>query len=357
VAPDLKCARLGYTAALWPSIDSDPAACARAVAGQFAGGELFAAGSGFAAYDFTVQRNLSVAALTQLSVTGERPFGIGNPWGGARNSVFDAAFYNPVPASWMPGDRLANVRHRMLAPAERAPPTATELGGWSAAQFLGVEGMFNVNSVSPEAWTVLLGRTVLGWTDATGNAVDLENPFFVFGQSSGYAPANARGVRHFSDRAIQTLASNLAAKIAARPRPFRSLEEFVNSGVLQEAIEASGLNSRPEFCVDVGGVPPRYSANYLTQAAVLNTLAPLLAVRSDTFTIRVYAEALNPALPSGDSDRVAARAWCEAVVQRLPEFVDPHEDAATWPPAMADNQTLGRRFRIVAFRWLGPDDI
>ena len=357
VAPDLKSAQLDYAAALWPSIGSDPAACARAVGGQFASGELFAAGSGFIAYDFTVQRNLSIAALAQLSVDGARPFGIGNPWGGARNGVFDAAFFNPVPAGWMPGDFLPSVRHRVLIPAEGAPPTAAALGGWAAAQFLGVEGMFNVNSVSAEAWTVLLGRTVLGWRDAAGQELDLENPFFVFAQSAGYAPANARGVRRFSDRAIQTLASKLTAKIAARPRPFRSLEKFVNSGVLQEAIDETGLNRRPEFCADIGGVPPRFSANYLTQAAVLNTLAPLLAARSDTFTIRVYGEALNPALPVGDNERVAARAWCEALVQRLPEFVEPSESAAVWPPALADNRSLGRRFRIVAFRWLGPDDI
>ncbi|HLP03210.1 MAG TPA: hypothetical protein VK163_14385, partial [Opitutaceae bacterium] len=95
----------------------------------------------------------------------------------------------------------------------------------------------------------------------------------------------------------------------------------------------------------------------LTQAAVLNTLGPLLAVRSDTFTIRVAAEALSPVLPTGDPDRVAARAWCEAVVQRLPEFVDPAEGAAVWPPATNTNRELGRRFRIVQFRWLGPDDI
>ena len=185
----------------------------------------------------------------------------------------------------------------------------------------------------------------------------LENPFFGFAQSAPFAPASARGARHFPDEAIQTLATTLSGRIAARGRPFRSVAEFVGSGVLGEAIEAAGLNSRAEYCTDIGGPPPRYSANYLTQAGVLNTVAPLLTVRSDTFVVRVCAEALNPALPSGDGDRVAARAWCEALVQRLPEFVHPSESAETWPPASAINQTLGRRFRIVAFRWLGPGDL
>ncbi len=356
-APDLKSAQIGYAAEFWKSVGADPVANAGAVARQFAAGELFATGRRLAAYDCTVQRNLSIAALAQLSVPGERAFGVGNPWGGARNAVFDEACFNPVPESWRAGDRLPNVRYRVVNAAGAGDPGAAELGGVDAARFLGVDGMFNVNSVSPEAWAVVLGRAVLGWTDSSGVTHDLENPFFVFGQSASFAPAEARGVRCFSDGAIQTLAAGLAGRIAARPRPFRSLAEFVGSGVLQEAIDAAGLNTRAELVADIGGPPERWSANWLGQAAVLNTLAPLLAVRSDTFTIRVAAEALNPALAADDPGRVVARAWCEAVVQRLPEFVDPSEDAATWPPAVGVNQTLGRRFRIVAFRWLGPDDI
>ena len=356
--PDLRSARLEYAAEYWKSTGADPVDAAKAVAAQFAGGELFAVGGGFAAYDFTVQRNLSVAALAQVSAPGERAFGVGQPWGGARNAVFDEAFFNPVPESWMPGQRLPNVRHRVLDQRDVPPPSATELGGLGAARFLGVEGMLNVNSVSPSAWTVALGRTVLGWAAADGTTTDLENPFFAYAQSAPFAPAAARGVRCFSDEAVQRLARELAQRIAARPRPFRSLAEFVNSGVLQEAIDAAGLNSRADCLGDIGGVAPaRCSANWLSQAAVLNTLAPLLAVRSDTFTIRVAAEALNPTLDVGDPERVAARAWCEAVVQRLPEYVDAGEDAMIWPATLAANQALGRRFRIVAFRWLGPDDI
>jgi len=356
--PDLRSARLEYAAEYWKSTGADPVDAAKAVAAQFAGGELFAVGGGFAACDFTVQRNLSIAALAQVSAPGERPFGVGQPWGGARNAVFDEAFFNPVPGSWIQGERLPNVRHRVLDRGDAAPPGASELGGVGAARFVGVEGMLNVNSVSPAAWTVVLGRAVLGWKAADGTTADLENPFFVFAQSAPFAPAAARGVRCFSDEAVQRLAKALAARIRARPRPFRSLAEFLNSGVLQEAIDAAGLNSRADCLGDIGGVAPaRFSANWLSQAAVLNTLAPLLAVRSDTFTIRVAAEALNPTLDAGDPERVAARAWCEAVVQRLPAYVDASEDAMDWPASAVENQQLGRRFRIVAFRWLGPDDI
>jgi hypothetical protein len=71
----------------------------------------------------------------------------------------------------------------------------------------------------------------------------------------------------------------------------------------------------------------------------------VITCRSDTFTIRGYGETKN------SKDEVTARAWCEAVVQRVPDFVDPEDEAHS---AIADlspvNQTFGRRFEIVSFR-------
>jgi Tfp pilus assembly protein PilX len=80
--------------------------------------------------------------------------------------------------------------------------------------------------------------------------------------------------------------------------------------------------------------PPTGSPDY-TQ--ILTALGPMLAVRSDTFRIRAYGEALNPADPA----RIEAAAYCEAIVQRTPEPMP----------------GFGRRFVITYFRWLGPEDI
>ncbi|MCB1132939.1 MAG: hypothetical protein KDN05_17580, partial [Verrucomicrobiae bacterium] len=67
--------------------------------------------------------------------------------------------------------------------------------------------------------------------------------------------------------------------------------------------------------------------------------------RSDTFTVRGYGEARDA------SGKVLARSWCEAVVQRVPTFVDPRDEEHT---AMKDlspvNERFGRRFEIVSFR-------
>jgi hypothetical protein len=70
---------------------------------------------------------------------------------------------------------------------------------------------------------------------------------------------------------------------------------------------------------------------------IMAVLGPLLTTRSDTFRIRAYGEAVNPADPS----RIESVAWCEAMVQRTPEALP----------------GFGRRFVVTSFRWLGPDDI
>ncbi|HEY9247829.1 MAG TPA: hypothetical protein VIO38_01805, partial [Rariglobus sp.] len=92
---------------------------------------------------------------------------------------------------------------------------------------------------------------------------------------------------------------------------------------------------------------------YVTQADVLQKIGPVLSARSDTFVIRTYGDASNPATGSVDG-----RAWCEAVVQRLPELVDPSQPAETAMSALNPaNRDFGRRYRVVSFRWLSPADL
>ena len=109
-----------------------------------------------------------------------------------------------------------------------------------------------------------------------------------------------------------------------------------------------GPNSLVHIINDSGvGIP-----GYLTQADVLQSLAPVITARSDTFTVRGYGEAKDS---NGD---VVARAWCEAVVQRVPEFVDPTTPAeSAIASATLVNQTFGRRFEIVSFRRLHRDEL
>ncbi len=93
---------------------------------------------------------------------------------------------------------------------------------------------------------------------------------------------------------------------------------------------------------------------WLTQADVLQAIGPVISARSDTFTIRTYGEVANPV-----TGETSARAWCEAVVQRLPDYVNTTDPATVAPASLTagDNKTFGRRFRVVSFRWLSPDAI
>ena len=64
---------------------------------------------------------------------------------------------------------------------------------------------------------------------------------------------------------------------------------------------------------------------------------------------------------------VLSKAWAEAVVQRLPEYLDQTDSALTGGTALGDatdptllntiNKTFGRRLKVVSFRWLSPSDI
>ena len=190
----------------------------------------------------------------------------------------------------------------------------------------------------------------------------------------------------------------LAREIVKQVRlrgPFYSLADFINrepqadstdrrvKGALQAAIDAgtdsdfgaklpiSQINRAyfdPAYLIAVDDLDRSYagraasagsvgegSSGYLTQADLLAHLGPLLTTRSDTFLIRAYGETLDPL-----DGTVQARAWCEGVVQRYPDFVDAAnapETAVDDPDLTTVNQALGRQFRLISFRWLSEDDV
>lgn len=92
---------------------------------------------------------------------------------------------------------------------------------------------------------------------------------------------------------------------------------------------------------------------WLTQADVLQVIGPALTVRSDTFRIRAYGEATDP-----NTGTPIAKAWCEAVVQRMPDYVDGSDLVSDLPDQLIPvNQKFGRRFNTVSFKWLSPNEI
>ncbi len=115
--------------------------------------------------------------------------------------------------------------------------------------------------------------------------------------------------------------------------------------------EIATLN--PAFREALAGPVAYGSAAYVDQADLLRSFAAQLTPRGDTFVIRSYGDALDA------SGNVVARAWCEAVVQRVPDYFDPADEPHLSQAELKSsaNKTFGRKLEIVTFRWLNPDEV
>ena len=334
---------------------------------------------------------------------------------GLNRTLWDKYFFSTVPSALTQGNiddaayQLPNSRHTLhrdnsaaLAPADLAGAAAFN----TAAAHLLLDGGFNINSTSVEAWRAVLGSlNGLAYdptTDGAGSALSF--PFSRFVTPKGGTGDPWQGYRTLTQDQITQLATNIVAEVKARG-PFLSLADFVNrrlvagatglKGALQAALDATTTGSGATNPASVatstvypslpatqpagyyyldamrGGTadtPPygtlaAFAPGMVSQADILSSLGATLTARSDTFTVRTYGEVLNPV--SGASE---GRAWAEAVVQRLPDYVDSTDTtllaanggtgAATAPAATGTtNRTYGRRFGIVSFRWLTPNDI
>ncbi len=164
------------------------------------------------------------------------------------------------------------------------------------------------------------------------------------------------------NHAAMAMAEIIVDKIRSYGNPvFGTVAEFIGSGILQDAIdEVRWQTSGGGGIAEVGlnwyfdGAEwrriPRASPSFLTQDDLLATLGSVLTARSDTFIVRAYGDAHNPV-----TGRVEARAWLEAVVQRVPTPINP--DASGVEPQNPSTDRFGRKFEVVQFRWLEPDEI
>jgi len=358
---------------------------------------------------------LSIGALQHLALPGARPFSVGNSWGATADingtpaaQLFDRFFFSGLTPAVTPsteGNALVLPNPLLRVAPRLATGTSTTVEDLRTAptarssKLLLQGGAFNVNSTNVAAWAAVL-RSVrfpasafnyLVADGATGTAAETgettasvqsgDAQFFRFSQSAqetyNAEPGLAAGAgntsaanTHLFRQGMITLDADkvtaLAAQIVALVRarhaasgPFRSLADFLSPApdfldatggqisLLEKAIADAAIN------VDAAGNPIEFSSQFLTQGDIMTALAPMLFPRSDTFVIRTYGEAVNPATGATEG-----RAWAEATVQRTPEYFDPAEDATVAPADLnAINQTYGRRFKVVSFRWLTRSDL
>ena len=313
-------------------------------------------------------------------------------------ALWDGWFFSTIPQSgaFVPGqDRLPNAR---LVFDLRAPLVAGDVrSGLSPATHLVIEGAFNVNSTSVEAWAAhlsgLRGLSLNGESNLSAPFPrTLRQPQNSTDAGNGVSDQAFAGFRNLTDNDIYNRAAGtgLAVELVREIRkrgPFLSLGHFVNrrlvssgapdaafglKGALQAALDRSTVNAGfPASDKGTIGTSERIAYSdpdaaegymntgipgWVTQADILQILGPSLSARSDTFLIRAYGDAVNPA-----TGGIAGRAWCEAVAQRLPDYVVPRNgssgNAPEDTPTDPANKTFGRRYQIVSFRWLSPEDI
>lgn len=304
-------------------------------------------------------------------------------------------------------------------------PGAGEINGsLSVAAFMMVDGGFNVNSTSVNAWKSLLSglnniqvpvfdtlTNSMVYTRSTDTTPEKKNVFSRFAlpmNSENSIGVNTtdnnhwEGFRSLSDDHITELATNIVTEIKSRGPSF-SLADFINrklettgdhwrSGAIQSAIDATnemsgtptGINAEmlkdypytmnKEGSVSgarlsepyartgysdggaasnslkgftVGGAP-----GYLMQADILNSIGPFLNNRSNTFTIRTYGDSTDI------HGTVTSKAYLEVVVQQVTDFVDSTDIATTDMASISTiNQTFGRKFKIVSFKWINESDL
>jgi hypothetical protein len=276
------------------------------------------------------------------------------------------------------------------------------------ANFIEIEGAFNINSTSVDSWVAQLsslrGKSVLyDNSDYGAYNVDTTNtentPVLSQTIPAEKSLENTGGTqesifqnswshyRSLEDAQLLKLAEEIVKQIKARG-PFLSLSQFFNreisernpyniKGAVQTAIDESLINLesvqenvtsalKERFERDEGNKDwidntdfesPEIFENganeglpgYITQASLMRPLCPILSARSDTFIIRAYGDFKENGITK-------ASTWCEAVVQRRIDLID-DENLLKASYDENDAEAFNRKFEIVSFRWLNADEI
>lgn len=311
----------------------------------------------------------------------------------ANSALFDQYFFSSLAEPGGPLDRkitakdaisglfdkrtpLANPRfipHRGGLDTQQITAALTAADGHlKTAAHLLIDSPLNVNSTRVDVWEAYLGSTFGSTVPQIENgglisAAGIDSAFSRHLPSNGTAFESANdplgedlakwnGHRRLKPEQIRRLAEEIVTDIQTRG-PFQSIAEFVNrrpeagpsgqAGVLQAALDRAEIN---KTSIDAAnGNTADGAPGILTQADLLTAIASVLTARGDTFRIRAYGEA-------GPANGTKATAWCEAVVQRVPEYLDAG-DKPWGAPAKPINTRFGRRYEMVSFRWLSYSEI
>ncbi|MGF1451213.1 MAG: hypothetical protein ACFB21_03945 [Opitutales bacterium] len=297
------------------------------------------------------------------------------------NTFFDRFFFSSLPSNpseldaW---DRETPLLQSRLEYFGNSSADVDDLASFDSAKAFMMRGGLNINSLSETLWRDALrgrdhasfrhgllnsggGQSLLSGSD---NPPDIARAFFSRPASAHLALAGPgwefvgkaqetefsdndfndgtdstliQSVRELSEKQVHELARNLRHELwqetTDMERPFITVSEFINSGVMQRAIDAVPDLNEPGTVRIPNGAPAFFS-----QVSILNALSSRMFARSDTFRIRA-AGIVRDEL----TGVVSGEAVCEALVRRTPEPTSEDPDR--------------RRFQLISFRWLSPDEL
>ncbi|MDR1595361.1 MAG: hypothetical protein LBR91_00335 [Puniceicoccales bacterium] len=251
-------------------------------------------------------------------------------------------------------DSLTNKRFRLLRSRE-------QFSNENPAEVLLIDGPFNVNSQDALTWQCVLSSIRNRYGEVVFPRFYSEK---MIDQFSG-----------FGNSKIRVLSEKLAKAIGQCPVPFTTIGDFANrrvdvdpanctvAGILQEAIDESGINSGTfiNFQKNLPAYDDRSASGYLeenlpnvvNQGDILQATSHFLCTRGDTFLVRAFGDHVDK------SGKVMERAYCEAVVQRLPEYINSRENTPNddLDKLSRINKRFGRRYEVILFRWLDENEI
>ncbi|MDR2776562.1 MAG: hypothetical protein LBB17_00740 [Puniceicoccales bacterium] len=275
-------------------------------------------------------------------------------------AIFDKYFISTERDQNISDDNLPSLTNKRFKLLENV----SSMNGENLAQTLLIDGPFNVNSRAPIAWQCVLSSVKNDYDDVIF-------PRFYDEKLLNKMPS-------FDERKIKNLSEKLIDLMKKRHKPFFSIGEFVNrtivenpaqcsrEGDLQKAIDVSKLNASLEnYYINFSKNIPSYDnvsasgfleenlPNVVNQADILQTTSHFLCTRGDTFLVRAVGHCID------SRGEIIERARCEAVVQRVPEYVNNNENAPDDEEENLSkiNKKFGRRYRIILFRWLDSSDI
>jgi hypothetical protein len=343
------------------------------------------------------------------------------------HALWDRYFLSAIPRSgagwlgsrWNPTEALPNSRLTINSTVPQGDTQSELLDFHRAARSLWLEGGFNVNSTSVNAWKSLLRSfrsvSIPGDSQSTGDGAAFPGYLITQGTATTSAlDATSdrfwRDYRKLSDGEIDQLAAVIVEQVKKRA-PFLGVSDFVNrrlgtttdpakaesvyGGTLQVALDRSpaineGSTSNPDLKLPDAnlaasqftyGAPASWAGSELTPIAQQYSVfqsrpggptRPEGQNSASQITQADILQQLGPVLVArGDTfviracgeahdaaGKLTAKVWCEATVQRTPVPITP--DPATNglnPLVDATKPDWGRRYEIESFRWLSSTEI